>query len=50
MESQINDLKDELHSKTSELNRLHSEMKQALQDKATLKQVYIYIYTPILSV
>ena len=39
LESNISDLQDELHSKTSELNRLQTEMKLALNEKATLKQV-----------
>ena len=40
MESSIAQLQEELHMKTAELNSLHTDMKQALTQTATLKQVH----------
>jgi DNA anti-recombination protein RmuC len=41
LESNIAQLQDELHTKTAELNRLHTDMKQALTQTSTLKQVLL---------
>ena len=39
LESSVTQLQDELHTKTAELDRLHTDMKQALTQTSTLKQV-----------
>ena len=41
LESSITQLQDELHTKTAELDRLHTDMKQALTQTSTLKQVLL---------
>lgn len=41
LESSVAQLQNELHTKTAELDRLHTDMKQALTQTSTLKQVLL---------
>ena len=50
MESKIGKLQDKLQSKTAQLNGFHSDLRRALDQASTLKQVHIehnviYYYT-----
>ena len=50
LESSVIQLQDELHTKTAELDRLHADMKQALTQTSTLKQVLLINHSSTVAV